>query len=40
MVAHFRFNHLDSAKDEVNFETFCECPENGLNRKLIKECFI
>jgi len=40
MVVFFKFNRLDHAKDEVNFETFRVCPENGLSGKRIKECFI
>jgi hypothetical protein len=40
MVVFFKFNHLENAKDEVNFKTFCVCPENGLSGKRIKECFI
>ena len=33
VVVFFRFNRLENAKDEVNFETFCVCPENGLSGK-------
>ena len=40
MAVFFKLNRLDHAKDEVNFETFCERPENGLSRKRIKEYFI
>ena len=40
VAVFFKFNRLDYAKNEVNFETFCVCPENGLSGKRIKECFI
>lgn len=40
MLVFFKPNHFDHAKDEVNFQTFCVCMENGLNRKRKKECFI